>query len=443
MTTVFVVDDEREMVDLIALGLKRRGFAIVPFGNAPDALAAIPSHDVDVIVTDLNMKGMTGLELCQQVAADRPDIPVLMLTAFGSFETAVGAIRAGAYDFVTKPVEIEALAIAVRRAAEHRALRGEVKRLREVVANTRGRGDLIGSSAAMQQIYGLIDQVSMTDATVLITGESGTGKEIVAREIHKRSKRATAPWITVNCAAVPEQLLEGELFGHAKGRPGAFEQAKGGTVFLDEVAEVALVLQPKLLRAIQERKVKPVGGEAEIPVDVRLVTATNRDLEEMVEDKRFREDLYYRINVIQIPLPPLRARGGDVLSLAQHMVKHYAVVHDKNVVGLSSAAAERMMTYEWPGNVRELMNCVERAVALARFEEIQAEDLPEKVRSSRHKPHLSGTELLELLTLEEIERRHVLRVLEACDGNRTDAAKMLGLDRKTLYRKLLRWGVNE
>jgi len=451
MTTVFVVDDEREMVELIAVGLKRRGFTIVPFGSGADALAAIPSHDVDVIVTDLNMKGMTGLELCQRVAADRPDIPVLMLTAFGSFETAVGAIRAGAYDFVTKPVEIEALAIAVRRAAEHRALRGEVKRLSEVVANTRGRGDLIGSSAAMQQVYGLIDQVSATDATVLITGESGTGKEVVAREIHNRSKRAAGPFIAINCAAVPEQLLESELFGHAKGaftdakqnRPGLFQQAHGGTLFLDEIGEMALVLQPKLLRALQERKVRPVGGDTENVIDVRLVTATNRDLEEMVEDKRFREDLYYRINVIHIPLPPLRARGGDVLLLAQHMLRHYAAVFDKKVIGLSAAAAERMMTYDWPGNVRELGNCLERAVALARFEEIQVEDLPEKIRSSRHRLSLSGTELPELLTLEEIERRHVLRVLEACDGNRTDAAKMLGLDRKTLYRKLLRWGVNE
>ena len=451
MTTVFVVDDEREMVELIAVGLKRRGFTIVPFGTGADALAAIPNHDVDVIVTDLNMKGMTGLELCQHVAADRPDIPVLMLTAFGSFETAVGAIRAGAYDFVTKPVEIEALAIAVRRAAEHRALRGEVKRLREVVASTRGRGDLIGSSTAMQQVYGLIDQVSTTDATVLITGESGTGKEVVAREIHNRSKRASGPFIAINCAAVPEQLLESELFGHAKGafadakqnRPGLFQQANGGTLFLDEIGEMALVLQPKLLRSLQERKVRPVGGDSEIVIDVRLVTATNRDLEEMVEEKRFREDLYYRINVIHIPLPPLRARAGDVLLLAQHMLRHFATVFDKKVIGLSSAAAERMMTYDWPGNVRELGNCLERAVALARFEEIQVEDLPEKIRSSRHRLSLSGTELPELLTLEEIERRHVLRVLEACDGNRTDAAKMLGLDRKTLYRKLLRWGVNE
>jgi two-component system response regulator AtoC len=462
VTTVFVIDDEREMVELIALGLKKRGFTVVPFGAGADALAAIPGRDVDVIVTDLNMKGMTGLELCQRVAQDRPDIPVLMLTAFGSFETAVGAIRAGAYDFVTKPVEIEALAIAIRRAAEHRALRGEVRRLREVVANTRGRGELLGASTAMQQVFQLIDQVSATDAAVLITGERGTGKEAVAREIHNRSRRAAGPFVAANCAAVPEPLLESELFGHGKGafpdarqrRGGLFQQAGGGTLLLDEIGELTLVLQPKLLRALQERKVRPVGGEAgeageagetEVAIDVRLVAATSRDLDELVDDKRFREDLYYRINVIHIPLPPLRARGGDVLLLAQHLVRHHAAVFEKKVVGLSTAAGERLMTYDWPGNVRELGNCVERAVALAKFEEIQVDDLPDKIRASsaRHHATLSGTEIPELLTLEEIERRHVIRVLEACNGNRTDAAKMLGLDRKTLYRKLLRWGVGD
>jgi two-component system response regulator HydG len=449
-TTVFVVDDEREMVDLIALGLKKRGFSIVPFSSGTDALAALSAHDVDVIVTDLNMKGLTGLELCERVVADRPDIPVLVLTAFGSFETAVGAIRAGAYDFVTKPVEIEALAIAVRRAAEHRQLRGEVRRLREVVAATRGRGELIGASVPMQEIYQLVDQVATTDATVLITGESGTGKEVVAREIHNRSKRKGGPFVVLNCAAVPEQLLESELFGHAKGaftdakssRQGLFAQANGGTMFLDEIGEMALALQPKLLRALQERKVRPVGSETEIPVDVRLLAATNRDLEDMVEQKAFREDLYYRINVIHIPLPPLRTRGGDVLQLAQHMLRHYAAVFDKKVIGLSAAAAERMMAYDWPGNVRELGNCLERAVALAHFEEIQVEDLPDKIRTSRRTAAAQNGELTELLTLEEVERRHVLRVLEACNGNRTDAAKVLGLDRKTLYRKLLRWGVS-
>jgi len=453
VTKLFVVDDEREMVELIALGLKKRGFTSTTFTSGADALAAIPTSDVDVIITDLNMKGLSGLELCQRVVLDRPDIPVIVLTAFGSFETAVGAMRAGAYDFVTKPVEIEALAIAVRRAAEHRALRGQLERLTEVVANTRGRGDLIGASPAMQQVYQLIDQVSGTDATVLITGESGTGKEVVARAIHDRSRRKEGPFVALNCAAVPEQLLESELFGLSKGaftdakqnRQGLFQQASGGTLFLDEVGDMALTTQPKLLRALQERKVRPVGAEAEITTDVRLVTATNRDLEEMVEDKRFREDLYYRINVIHIPLPPLRVRGGDVLLLAQHFLRHYATVLDKKVLGLSAAAAERMLAYEWPGNVRELGNCIERAVALAHFEEVQVEDLPDKVRSqqTRRTTAMSGSNLPELLSLEEIERRHVLLVLEACDGNRTDAAKILDLDRKTLYRKLLRWGVGD
>ncbi|HEY4178220.1 MAG TPA: sigma-54 dependent transcriptional regulator [Kofleriaceae bacterium] len=452
MTTVFVIDDEREMVDLIALGLKKRGFTTVPFTNGADALAAIGSHDVDLIITDLNMKGTTGLEVSQKVAQDRPDIPVIVLTAFGSFETAVGAIRAGAYDFVTKPVEIEALAIAVRRAVEHRALRGELKRLNEVVANTRGRGDLIGASPAMQAVYQLIDQVSATDATVLITGESGTGKEVVARAIHERSRRKDGQFVAINCAAVPEQLLESELFGHAKGaftdakqsRQGLFPQANSGTLFLDEVGEMALTTQPKLLRALQERKIRPVGAESESAIDVRLITATNADLEGMVEDKRFREDLYYRINVIHIPLPPLRARGGDVLLLAQHMLKHYAVALDKKVQGISAAAAERMLAYEWPGNVRELGNCIERAVALARFEDVQVDDLPEKIRMQpTRRSTMSGNDVPEMLTLEEIERRHVLRVLEACEGNRTDAAKVLDLDRKTLYRKLLRWGVSD
>jgi DNA-binding NtrC family response regulator len=452
-TTIFIVDDEREMAELVKLGLKKRGMNVITFGNAQDAILGIPDHDVDVIVTDLNMKGMSGLELCQKVAADRPDIPVIMLTAFGSFETAVGAIRAGAYDFVTKPVEIEALAIAIRRAVEQRQLRGEVKRLRETIASTARRGDLIGASPAMQQVYQLIDQVSATDATVLITGESGTGKELVARAIHERGKRAGHPFVAINTAAVPEQLLESELFGHAKGaftdakqsRQGLFQQASSGTLLLDEIGELALSLQPKLLRALQDKRVRPVGAEAELAIDVRVIAATNRDLEEMVEAKLFREDLYYRINVIHIPLPPLRARGGDVLLLAQHMLRHYAAVFDKKVMALSAAAAERMLTYDWPGNVRELGNALERAVALAHFEEIQVEDLPEKIRNPKHArtQNLSGVDHSELLTLEEVERRHVLRVLEACNGNRTDAAKILGLDRKTLYRKLLRWGVND
>ncbi len=418
---VFAVDDEPEMVDLIQLGLRKRGFEVVTFNAGSDALAALAHHDVDVIITDLNMKGMTGLELCQRVVADRPDLPVIMLTAFGSFETAVGAIRAGAYDFVTKPVEIEALAIAVRRAGEHRRLHGEVKRLREAVASTRGRGDLIGASPAMKRVHDLIEQVSATDATVLITGEAGTGKEAVARAVHAHSRRKDGPFVPINCAAAGESIVE------------SFARARGGTLFLDDVAEVALATQPALLHALQDRA-----------ADVRLVAASSRDLEEMVEEKQFREDLYYRINVISVPLPPLRARGGDVLLLADALLRRYAPVLGKKVVGLSQAAAQRLLAYDWPGNVRELGNCIERAVATTHFEEIQVEDLPDKLRAKATRtPALSGHDLPELLTLEEVERRHVLRVLEACNGNRTDAAKMLDLDRKTLYRKLLRWGVGD
>jgi len=418
---VFAVDDEPEMVDLIQLGLKKRGFVVVTFNSGADALAALAEHDVDVIVTDLNMKGMTGLELCQRVVAERPDLPVIVLTAFGSFETAVGAIRAGAYDFVTKPVEIEALAIAVRRAGEHRRLHGEVKRLREAVASTRGRGDLIGASPAMKRVHDLIEQVSATDATVLITGEAGTGKEAVARAVHAHSRRKDGPFVAINCAAAGESIVE------------SFARASGGTLFLDDVAEVALATQPALLRALQDRA-----------ADFRLVAASSRDLEGMVEDKQFREDLYYRINVISVPLPPLRARGGDVLLLADHLLKRYAAVLDKKIIGLSQAAAQRLLAYEWPGNVRELGNCIERAVATTHFEEIQVEDLSDKVRAKATRASaLSGSDLPELLTLEEVERRHVLRVLEACNGNRPDAAKMLDLDRKALYRKLPRWGVGD
>ncbi len=420
---VFVIDDEREMTELVKLGLKKRGFTVHTYGSGADALAALADHDVDVVVTDLNMKGMTGLELCQQIAADRPDVPVIVLTAFGSFETAVGAIRAGAYDFVTKPVEIEALAIAIRRAGEHRQLRGEVKRLRAAVASTRGHGDLVGGSPAMRKIYDLVDQVAATDATVLITGEAGTGKEVVARAVHERSRRKDAPFVAVNCPALPEPFPESELVS-------LFQQADRGTVFLEEVGELAVPLQAKLLRLMEER-------------GVRIIAATNHELEELVEDKRFREDLYYRINVIHIPLPPLRARGGDVLLLAHHLLRHWGVVFDKKVVGISPAAAECLVSYDWPGNVRELGNCIERAVALAHFEEIRLEDLPDKVRHRGRTSSLSGHDIAELLTLEEVERRHVLRVLEASKGNRTDAAKVLGLDRKTLYRKLLRWGVGD
>ncbi len=444
-----IVDDERSMCELLQVGLTKRGFDVAVRTSAAEGFSLLQNEDFDVLVTDLNMPGMSGIELCERAAANRPDMPVVVLTAFGSLETATAAIRAGAYDFITKPVELDALQISLERAVQHRALRSEVKRLRKAVAASQPLPDLLGASSSMKQVYDFIERVSETDASVLITGESGTGKELVAKALHERSQRRSGPLVAVNCAAMPEGLLESELFGHVRGaftdakeaHPGLFTQANGGTLFLDEIGELPLSLQPKLLRALQERKVRPVGGDTDVAFDARIVAATNRDLESAAAEHRFREDLYYRINVIHIAVPPLRARGTDVLLLGQHFVTHFAGAFGKNVHGISPAAAEKLVAYAWPGNVRELQNCVERAVALARFEEIVVEDLPEKVRSyKRTRLVLDSDDTSELIPLEELERRYILRVLERLGGNKSLTAQTLGLDRKTLYRKLLQYG---
>jgi two-component system response regulator HydG len=446
---VLVVDDDRDMCEFVATGLTKRGFAVEWRTSADEAFSLMQSEDFDVLISDLNLRGMSGIELCERVAANRPDIPVVVITAFGSLETAVQAIRAGAYDFITKPFQTDVLRLTLERAIQHRALRAEVTRLRRAVAEAQGFEGLIGTSEPMRRVYDLLDRVAETDATALITGESGTGKELVARALHARSRRRGGPFVALNCAAMPEPLLESELFGHAKGaftdakasRTGLFLQANGGVLFLDEIGEMPLALQPKLLRALQERKVRPVGADTEIPFDARIVAATNRDLESAVEERRFREDLFYRINVITVPLPPLRARGTDVLLLSQQFINHYAAQFGKSVTGLSSGAAEKLTGYSWPGNVRELQNCMERAVALTRFAEIVVEDLPDKIRSYR-RTHVvvASDDPSELVPLEEIERRYILRALEALGGNRTLTAQVLGLDRKTLYRKLRGYG---
>jgi two-component system, NtrC family, response regulator AtoC len=448
---VLVVDDDKEMCRLLEITLGKKGYTVDARTTAPEAFDLLTATDYDVVVSDLNMKGMSGLELCERIAQNRPDIPVVVITAFGTFETAVAAIRAGAYDFITKPFEVDVLELTLRRAVQHRVLREEVKRLRRAVEDReRGFEDLIGQSPAMLSVKELVQRVAETDTSVLITGESGTGKEVVARALHQRSRRSEGPFVAINCAAMPEALLESELFGHEKGAftdakaktPGLFVQATGGTLFLDEIGDMPLGLQPKLLRALQERKVRPVGGGGEIGFDARIVAATNRDLETAVDEKRFREDLYYRINVIHVQLPPLRARGNDVLLLAQAFLQQLATQSGKNVVGLSTAAAEKILSYHWPGNVRELSNCVERAVALTQFDQLQVEDLPEKVRDYRQSHIIVASEdASDLVPMEEVERRYVLRVLQAVGGNKTMAAQILGFDRKTLYRKLERYGV--
>ncbi|MFT3766154.1 MAG: sigma-54 dependent transcriptional regulator [Minicystis sp.] len=446
---VLIVDDDQAMCDLLEADLRDRRFTTAARTGAPEALALLAERDFDVVLTDLNMRGMSGIELCRRVAESRPDVPVVVITAFGSIETAVQAIRAGAYDYITKPIDVEALTLALDRAIEHHALRQEVRRLRRAVDEGSRFGDLVGRSDAMRGVYDLLARVADSDASVLITGESGTGKEIVAKALHARGRRKSGPFVAVNCAAVPETLLESELFGHVKGaftdartaRTGLFVQASGGTIFLDEIGELPMGMQPKLLRALQERAVRPVGGSAEVPFDARIVAATNRDLETAIEERRFREDLYYRVNVIHVPLPPLRARGGDVLLLAQRFLEAASSRAGKNVTGISPPAAEKLLAYAWPGNVRELMNAVERAVALTRYEQITVDDLPEKIRDHRPSSHVLVTadSPAELVPLEEVERRYALRVLEAAGGNKTLAAKILGLDRKTLHRKLERW----
>ena len=442
---VLLVDDDRGMCETLAVVLGKKGFECRWTISPPEALEIVRSVELDVVLTDLNMRVMNGLELCERIVAARPDLPVIVITAFGSLDTAVAAIRVGAYDFITKPPEIEALEVALARAVQHRRLRQEVKQLRSAVEASTSFGKLLGTSAAMRGVYDLLDRIGDATASVLITGESGTGKEVAARALHERGPRRGAPFVAINCSAVPETLLESELFGHVRGaftdartaRTGLCIQANGGTLLLDEIGDMPLSLQPKLLRALQERTVRPVGGDAELPFDVRVIVTTNRDLRSLIEEGRFREDLFFRINVIHVEMPPLRARGGDVLLLAQHFIDAQAARAGKRVTGISPPAAAKLLAYSWPGNVRELQNCIERAIALTRYEEITVDDLPETVRAyTRSHVLIASDDPSELVPLDEVERRYTLRVMEAVGGNKTLAARVLGITRKTLYRKL-------
>ncbi len=442
---VMIVDDERNMCELIETDLRIRNIASKWYTSATDAFDAIHQHNFDVILTDVRMPGTTGLQLCQQLSQFRPDIPVVVMTAFGTLETAIAAMRSGAYDFITKPIEMDLLSITLQRAIQHRNLSEQVRLLEATQVKSSSFGDILGQSPAMRSLYDHLTQVAASDAAVLISGESGTGKELVARSIHDNSRRADKPFVAINCAALTETLLESELFGHVKGaftdargqRKGLFVEADGGTLLLDEMGEMPMSMQVKLLRALEERKVRPVGSDKEVPFDVRVLTATNRDLETAVAEDRFREDLYYRINVIGVELPPLRSRGTDVLRLAEHFQQQFASDANKPITGLVEGVAEKLLSYSWPGNVRELRNVMERAVALTRHDKITIEDLPEKIRNFNGGTlFIGGLDPSELVSMEEVERRYITHVLEACNGNQTQAARILGLDRKTIYRKL-------
>jgi two-component system response regulator PilR (NtrC family)/two-component system response regulator HydG len=431
------------MRDLLREELEHEGFSVEVAAGGRAAIERVKAGGVDLVVSDVKMPDLDGLDLLREIQAVEPSPYVVTITAFGSIDTAIRAVKLGAYDYITKPFQIDQLLLTIEKALAERELRSEVARLRAEVQRAQGLDGVVGRSQAMQEIFALLRRLETSNAGVLITGESGTGKEVIARAIHHHSPRRAAPFVAVNCAAIPDTLLESELFGHKRGaftdarsdRAGLFVEANGGTIFLDEIAEMPIGLQPKLLRVLQEREVRPLGASRPERVDVRVIAATNLDIEARLKQGRFREDLYYRLNVIHVHLPPLRERTEDVLPLAEHFLARSASRAGKAVEGFREAVKKLLLGWRWPGNVRELENVVERAVALAEGRMIEPADLPPAMRERKNQDRLAAA-LAQGLTLEELEREYIERVLEAEGGNKTRAAQRLGLDRKTLYRKL-------
>jgi len=440
---ILVVDDDEDTAALLREALDRRGYRAAAVSSGARCLEYLRGEIADVVVTDIQMAGMSGIDLCRELSIRHPDLRVIVLTAVVGIENAIQAIRAGAFDFIAKPVTVDLLEIAIQRALEHLAMRREVKRLRQPASPVAG---IVGTSPAIRQTIELTRRAAASDATVLVTGESGTGKELVARALHRCSPRANAPFVALNCSAVPAPLLESELFGHVRGaftdarrgRAGLFVQAGAGTLFLDEIGEMPLDMQAKLLRALQERTVRPVGADEEQPFACRIVAATNRDLEVEIAARRFREDLFYRINVVVLPVPPLRERSStDIIDLARLFLAHAAERTRRPPLDLSPSAASRLTEYDWPGNVRELENSIERAFAVARGATIEVGDLPVKIATFEPTKIVIATDTPdELVTLDEMHRRYLRKVLAVVEGNKTHAAKLLGIDRRSLYRRL-------
>ncbi|HEY0253556.1 MAG TPA: sigma-54 dependent transcriptional regulator [Kofleriaceae bacterium] len=441
---VLVVEDDPAMRDLLHEELSDAGFTVESVPTAAAGLELARVTRFDLIITDLRMPEMDGFDLIRGVM-QLPDPPhVVMVTAFASIETAIRAVKLGAYDYIAKPFEIEELLLVADKALGERALRHKVARLQREVEERFGISNIIAKSGVMRDVVALVRRIAGSTASVLVTGESGTGKELIARGIHYNSTRAAGPFVGVNLAAVPEGLIESELFGHKKGaftdaradKNGLFVEADAGTIFLDEIGELALPLQAKLLRVLQEHEVRPLGATKNQHVDVRVVAATNKNLEAMLADGSFREDLYYRLNVIHLDLPPLRSRPEDIVPLAEHILVNLGAKQSPpRHMRLSPEAQHLLLAYHWPGNVRELMNVLERGVALCQGELIADDDLPSHVRERRPADFL-GAAVARRMTLEELEREFIEAVLLDEAGNKTRAAQRLGLDRKTLYRKL-------
>lgn len=444
---ILVVDDETGILDSLKKIFERENFRVSTTDSGPDALEIIRREKVDVVLSDLMMAKMSGQELMKAIKTLSPNIEVIMMTAFGTVENAVESMREGAYDFITKPLKRAIVVRSVQRALERRHLIQENKVLREAIqGQTQDNKSLIGQSAAWRKTLETVAQAAPSAATILLIGESGTGKELLARSVHRQSSRAEGPFIAVNCGALPETLLESELFGHERGaftgaserREGRFERAHQGTLFLDEIGEMTPTVQVKMLRVLQEGEIERVGGRETIAVDVRVVAATNRDIEDEVKAGRFREDLYYRLNVIQIVVPPLRQRFGDAPLLVQHFAQVYAQKNNKTIRGFSEGALRALDAYGWPGNVRELQNTVERAVVLCKTEVIGIEDLPAHMLSDvdKSKAPQDGLYIPFGTPLEEIERRVIAATLERTHGDKKTAANLLGITARTIYRKL-------
>jgi DNA-binding NtrC family response regulator len=440
---VLVVDDDLEMCRLLSDVLKGEGFSAISLDDSLEASKILKKEEFDVMITDLKMRGLKGLDLLEEAKKAAPLTPVIIITAFGTIESAIKAMKMGAYDYITKPFQMDEFVLTVKKALENRLLKREVVRLKKEVESRYHFHHLIGKSPSMQKVYDLIERISDTSSNVLITGESGTGKELVAKAIHYNGIRKEAPFIAVNCAAIPETLLESELFGYKKGaftdakadKKGLIFEANEGTLFLDEITDMPLTLQAKLLRVIEGKEVRPLGDTNSYPVDVRTISASNRDVKSFIQQGRFREDLYYRLKVIDVELPPLRERREDIPLLGQHFINRFNRELRKNVSGISEEALRCLLNYSWPGNVRELENVIQRAITLSQHEAILAEDLPIAMVQEVEE-NLVEKALREKCTIDQLERDYIKRVLVEVGGNKSKAAEILGLDRKTLYRKL-------
>ena len=437
---LLIVDDEQGMRDLLSIMLRKEGYSVDCAGSGQEALDRITADVYDLVVTDISMPGLDGISVLRRVRDTAPELPTILITAYASTESAIEALKLGAYDYIVKPFDVEEFKIVVRNALERKRLQRENQYLRRELHHQYGFDAFVGHSEKMKEIFSLVERIAVTNSTILVSGESGTGKELIARAVHYNSPRKECPFVSLNCGALPDPLLESELFGHMKGsftgavhtKKGLFEVADGGTVFLDEIGETSPAMQIKLLRVLQERKIRRVGGTGEIEVDVRVIAATNQDLEALVREKKFREDLFYRINVIQIRMPSLREKKEDIPDLVRHFIGKYSKLIGKQVERITAEAEECLLRHDWPGNVRELENTIERAVALETSGVIQTENLSQHLRHNgngqsddpAHLPN-GGVDLDE--HLEKLRARFMLEALERANGVQSRAAELLGM----------------